>query len=382
MDLGEYLYFTRRLTVTEYVNLRIKQNPVAFTDYKQKAATLSSVQLSNIEDLADIRLLPFGHVLQNDSKLANAVAERSGKDLDALVKEWQEWHLKNLEPICTYSLASKVGSELYKRQVEKKLVGLCVAQDYVRDGDNTVIPEGSSALYVGLGIASARQRVRICTSNDPLIRECRDNPAVVRRFRQVDVVGGFIDDQKYSGHGGVFGTICEAQFHTAITEDPGATIVIIPVNGLLPKDGPFAEDGDAMKFKLSTIRDSLASNVRQLIFVADHSKHLDTHQSIYGLPIFRKDEWRRMLEKHLEIIAIVTSPPPDMRRLLAERKLGNPVERQLYTADQAQLSAPDKEYDQTAKEFGCLTRGNGFECKFREAFLSSTPALVPTATGS
>ena len=113
---------------------------------------------------------------------------------------------------------------MYTRQAEKKLVGRYAANKFIMDGDNVALFEGSSALYVGLGIASTRERVLICTSNDPLVREARDNPAVGKRFRQFVVIGGVIDAPTHGGHGGVFGSFFEEQFTKAVTSDPGATV--------------------------------------------------------------------------------------------------------------------------------------------------------------
>jgi hypothetical protein len=383
MDLGEFLYFKRWLTVREYVTLRVMQNPVAYGDYnnKQNTPTFSSVYLDDSEDLSNVRLVPFGELIQRNSELLRSVSDRSGMEMDALIQAWHAWHLKNLEPICTYSLLTKIGKELYRNQEEKKLVGRYVAQHFVRDGDNVALPEGSSSLYVGLGIACHRMRVRIITSNDPIIRETRDNPTVAAKFREVNAIGGQVDfvDDDGPGHGGVFGPTAQQQFQDAILSEPRATVVIMSVSGLLPKEGPYALDGDSVGAKHDIIHNSLSKdrNVRALVFVSDYTKHLPSKEADYGVPIFTPKAWLKMLDDHAQQIAIVTSPPPALRRLMREGGVGNPVERDVIESNLKLPDGIDQEYNQVAISFGRYMRvGDSFDCKFKEA-VSPTATLTP-----
>jgi hypothetical protein len=369
MDFGEYLLFTHRLKIEEYFELRLKQNSAALLEAGKDSAGFFSKHLDDVEDLAAIRLAPFGDVLQSDP-IALEVLQRAKMHLAGLIDEWQQWHLRCLEPICTYSLSSRIGQEIYKQQEEKKLVGRYVAEHLVRDGDNIAIPEGSSALYAGLGTASACKNVRVTTSNDPLIREYRDNPAVARRFRRLDAIGGEVDfagNGNQSRLGGVFGPTAEEQFHVAILSDPGATAVIMPVSGFLPENGPFAEDGDAVRMKRAIIEDSLKSQVRELIFVADYTKHLESMQRTYGVPVYSRERWHQLLGEHMERVSIVTAPPPALRKLLREHKLPDVVERHVYR-HRVEFSERDKEYDRAARQFALLTRAQDFASRFREAY--------------
>lgn len=164
MDFGAYLLHTKILTMGEYQLLLAWQNnlfelfrPVGDQD------EFVAKHLKDQTDLSAVRAKPLGPILAK-SKSGERVLQRSGKTVEKLVEEWQEWHCHNMEPIATYPLTSKFGPAIYERQLEKRLVATFVVSNpvdnggtLIRDGDNVAIPEGTSALYVGLAIAAKRK---------------------------------------------------------------------------------------------------------------------------------------------------------------------------------------------------------------------------------
>ena len=272
---------------------------------------------------------------------------------------------------------------MYNEQTEKRLVASFLTTAKVRDGmaiisDNDIvaIPEGSSGTYVGLGIAArATSEARIVTSNAGLIREYRDNPMLAPRFREFRVIGGLAD-----GEHGTVHERAEQQFIDAIGHDPGATIVIMTVSGLLPQSGPHVS-GPGLRVKQTMIRKSLECGVREIVFVADYSKHMATAaNSGCGAPVFGATEWRDTVDRHRSRICIVTAPPP---ALCGALKLGlghDVVNRNLdviasdpkFTAAGLAFEAKDRAYHQAAKELwkvaGVSTHGGQPQSMFHEAY--------------
>ncbi|MCA9015625.1 MAG: hypothetical protein KDA77_09875, partial [Planctomycetaceae bacterium] len=285
MQFGNFLLQRQKITWEEYQKLVARQHSRIARD--QKFNNFLEVSY----DLSDRRLHPFGEVLRHH-KIGQIAADRYGQTVDEFittsVEEWWKWHLDSLEPLGIYSTASRYGTQLYESQLEKKLVGRVIADakvrahgtaTIVRDGDNVVIPDGSSCTYAGLAIACFRENIRITTSNDVLIREMRDNPCVARAFhRGFSIIGGDADydaNKRCTQLGGTFKTDAEKQFERAISQDPQATVVIISVNGLLPEDGPFSKNGDTYAVKKQIIDSAIEANVREIVFIADYHKHLE-----------------------------------------------------------------------------------------------------------
>ena len=371
MNFSDYLLFTQRITCNEYADMVIKQNGIAWQECHDTPAQqdrYSPMNLGNIHNLEMVRRRPFGDVLREDwgvlerLRVALAMPDREST-VERLIREWEKWHADKLEPICTYALTTKIGRELYKRQEEKKLVAKFVAENLIRDGDFVAIAEGSSATYVGMAIGLLRKQVTIITSNDPLLREVRDNAELADRFANIHAIGGQVDD--LTVHGGVAGVEAEQQFDTAIRIDPGVTHVIMAVTGLLPNEGPYGMDAATIAVKAKMIRATLEANVRSLIFVTDYSKHLPSRRQVYGTPIFaRRQDWEDLLHENRERIWIVTAPPPNLRARIAAHELGQAVQRSGIQAPYILGQENDRidgggydvnEYDRVAMQFARIT---------------------------
>jgi len=340
------------------------QNPKAFEYYYKDPNLKCEFHLGQVKRLDDVYRTPFGDVLVNEQKIFERMrAAEPNVDVDSLLKEWRTWHVQNLEPICTYSLTTKIGKEMYHRRIEKKLVARHVASTFIGHGDTVCIPEGSSATYVGLAIGLLFQKVTIVTSNEPLLREYRENPQFAPSFREMHAIGGHVDD--VIAHGGVSGPKCQEQFETAIQKDPGTTVVIMPVSGLLPDSGPYGLDDATCRLKEKLIRAGLEANIRALIFVTDYTKHIPSRKSTYGRPLFnRPGEWAQLLRDHQNRIRIVTAPPPELRRQTTLQPLLRPV-----SSAQFVLPKEEREYDEIAQSFARSTRkGQTYECSFIEVF--------------
>jgi len=364
MKFSDYLFFTQRLTCEDYIMLLIMQNRKALEQYYKDPKQKSEIHVAKAKGLEDFYRTPFGDVLINEQKVFEKMRAADPKvDLDSLLNEWRRWHVENLEPFCTYSLSTKIGKEMYNRRIEKKMVARHVASTFVGNGDTVCIPEGSSGTYVGLAIGLLYEKVTIVTSNEPLLREYRENPQFAPSFHEMLAIGGHVDD--LIAHGGVSGPKCQEQFEKAIQKDPGATVVIMPVSGLLPDPGPHGLDDATCKLKEMLIRVSLGANVRALIFVTDYTKHLPSRMSSYGRPLFnRRGEWAQLLRDHRDRIRIVTAPPPELRRQTTLQPLVRQVSSPL------DLSREEREYEEIAQTFARSTRKHekSYECSFIEVF--------------
>lgn len=109
MQLELFLLRNEKITKDEYIAVVKKQ---------QSEALKSSGGLR-----------PFAHVLGDHE--FEAIRARLG-NMEALLNEWHEWHVNNLQPICEYPLASKFGGQMYVQQLEKQLVAIAAATSYRR----------------------------------------------------------------------------------------------------------------------------------------------------------------------------------------------------------------------------------------------------------
>jgi len=329
MELSRYLLFTGRLTRMEYQELTLDQHLWGVPTLDNfPPEDLCSRHVDQIADLATLRELPFIEVLRT-SAVGAEVCARSGKNLEALVDECNEWHRDSLEPICSYSTSSKFGRGIYEQQYEKKLVGQYLVAEKARDastlignGDTVVLFEGSSGLYVGLAIAAVQEGMAIITPNTALIREHRDNPAVAQGFK-LEIVGGTADVETPGGrceHGGVYGETCVQQLVHAVSKEPPATILVVTVSGLLANAGPF-DTGPIGSVKRDLIVRALKSKVKAVVFVTDYRKHIDTANKTFGASLFNNAEWKKYTSQYQEKMHIVTSPPPKIRAALVDGRL-------------------------------------------------------------
>lgn len=327
-----------------------------------------------------IRKHPIGDVIDH-SPLRDEIYHTAGvSNLPELVEKWQRWHLENIEPIANYSTSSRFGRNLFEQRAEKRQVARFVNLAQVRNGplirnsDTVVIPEGSSAFYVGLAIAAFKKSATIVTSNAALYREYSDNPAVAKSLNHFHLIGGRIDmshEVCRSDHGGAFGTEAERGYETAITDNPTATVVIMPVSGLLPEDGPYATDDFVRQLKYAIIRAGLYGprRVREFVFIADYSKHLDLRKSVesYGAPVMDRAEWQRLLRDNQERISLVTFPPPAIRAAHAgaERHV---VSRRIENLSGSQpFTEIDRSYVKVTAKLGELFYDGGTKVTLHEA---------------
>jgi hypothetical protein len=393
MDFGPYLVFAQYIRKEEYNWFYKMQHKAIYENWPEDrefyATHLKSIPL---ERLREIRANPFGEVLANDNdptsislrhgiggrhKVNSADKEKFQALVDKWIQDWHIWHLENLEPICNYSLKTKIGKQLYENQLEKKYVGDHVATHIVRDGDTVAVPEGSSACYVGMAIAKQREDVRIITSNDPLIRETRDNPMVASRYKELISLSGFVKfmDKQRWGHGGVFGEQVPEQYRAAM-EKPGATVVIVPVWKLRTWEGPIDTDHDAASCKREIVIASLEKNVRKIVFIADHTKHVsDTKDQ--GREQFGKKEWDEMLKEHQDRLVVVSCPPPRIRKAIQEGKLGPTRSRAL-----SELHQDDHPYHQVSAFYAAALGPNFVEAPLVSAMGIAAPHLKQHVTGT
>lgn len=395
MDFGRFLFLSGKISFEEYLELVDSQVRHGFADLSE--GFLSEADRPKMyDDWAPIGVVPAGEALLHMPEVAERLlgtgsVESKRARLMLLVRKWQEWCRNNIEPICFYSTSTRFGRKMYEARTEKKLVASFLTTAKVRDGmpivhtnDVLVIPEGSSGTYVGLAVAAHSDgNVRIVTSNAGLIREYQDNPALVRCFREFRTVGGVVDND----HGAVDGPLAEKQFVEAIANEPGATIVIMTVSRLTADNGPHVS-GPTVQLRHAILTASLNHRVREVVFVADHSKVANFGDRNDGAPVFGRDEWKAIVEKHRPRICIVTAPPPGLRSVLALGLGNDVVGRDLQVIEKERefvehglkLEEEDRTYDLAAKALrkiaGVPLLHGVAHSMFHEAYQFPTP--IPT----
>lgn len=389
MEFERFLLYTGRITAVELKEVLEEQFRRCFYGLKYNAERFFSGYMDENGDLASYRQIPFGDVLENMPLFEN-VKKRNGSDMKSLISEWKDWNRRLMEPVASYSTQSKYGKSLYERQVEKKLVAKYIVQSgmVAPCGEKIVLPEGSSAFYVGMALAAHSSGSQLVTSNGPFIREYRDNPSIAKSFNSVTTVGGEIDydhNKELSDHGGVYGMECQRIYGEAIKQDPGATIVVMPVTGILPGLGPYSADGASQGEKKSILEQSFAADVRLVIFVADFTKHREDAVRDYGVPIFRQRSWERLVQDNTDRIKLVTCPPPKLRLALANSKSYiEPRDRdykELPNISYDELTREDAVYLRVTKEFDEMLRRDRGEPMFHEVLsASSSPSNAVTTT--
>jgi hypothetical protein len=335
-------------------------------------------------EVSNARTHPVGDVLKHMSLAKQVYKRASVSSLEELIGKWEKWHVDYMEPIVNYSMSCRFGRNLYANQLEKKLVGWFITNARVRggnsivkNGDTVVIPEGSSAFYVGMAIAACEKRASIITSNGALYCEYLDNPALASSFRNFYVIGGLADldrDRHLPDSGGVFGMESHAAYTHAIKDNPMATVVIMPTSGILPEDGPFALVGESRALKLSIIRDALEAQVRELVLVADYTKHLEPRTHSYGAQIMPRTSWQALHHEYRGRISLVTAPPPNIRSALRQANLADSANR--HPAARKSLDAlgtqawgdVDREYNRNAVRFGATFHDDRTRLMFHEAY--------------
>lgn len=346
--------------------------------------------IQSCASLNDIKRLPFGDVLMQPgfSEICNAVYQRSGATcLDDLILMWRQFHVENFEAISEYSLTSTFGKNLHRNVSEKKLCAHYIAksEDFgrmplVHDGDHVIIPEGTSAFYVGLAIAGLRRDITFITSNGPFLRELSENPVLAANTRNVLVVGGELEaDTKGSvASRGFVGIHTEREFESAMSE-PGATVLVSSVNGLLPVYGPFAPTDPTPKTastRYAILKYAMQKNIRQVVFVSDYTKMLPSKRTAYGEPIFSdENEWYRFMNDHRHRISIVAAPPPSFGEV-PEYSHQAPRLRPIAGLNSKIDSAVAREYVRCAKELDEEIVGSGVDSRYFEPYLGMKSTLV------
>ncbi len=376
MDFATFLYRSKLITNGEYQRLipRHLRMPSVPRDHLNDFAQQS---LSNTS-LDQLRPIPVGDALREFRSLPDILGRACVASFDQLIQLWWDWHLENLEPISEYSLASRFGDRLYQNQHEKQLVarylaasGTALGVALVRDEDVVIIPEGSGGLYVGLALAAYKRGITIITSNGSLAREYYENVSFRKRLRAMRFVGGEIDADLR----GTIGPDAQEQLVKFVgTGEPTATVVVSTVNGFLPDEGPYAPNAQAATNRYNLLDAALHANAREIIFVADYTKHYENKRKEYGLPIFNEGKWRDMIEAHVANVTIVTAPPPAICRYIQKDPSSRTIlERDLRFADDIELSIPEcRDYEITIKKLAEIWHAKIGECCVHEAF--SNPA--------
>jgi hypothetical protein len=304
MTLEDYLWYNGFLDQREYLQLQQRQLELTYQMVRNQTPGLVNTTKP-----------VMGDILQSNEAVRKSAFEKAQvSSIDELIRLWMKWHCQNLEPMSDYPLSKAFGRSLYSQRMEKKRVALAVTGYAIRnhgtivtDGDSIVIPEGSSAAYLGIACCSYRKNTTIITTNPVVLREIQCNDVLSERCRYVHALGGIIDKGDV---GSPIGPEVDNAYVAAIESVPTAGVVIIPSKGLTPLEGPFASTADIGRLKRTIIDAATkSSKVREVVFVSDHTKHDDTKRMDYGQPVYGEHLWRRIREDFCGKISIVTGAP-------------------------------------------------------------------------
>jgi hypothetical protein len=385
MRFEDYLLRKQFLTKHEYLEL-IWHGAKGVNGTTNIDTDLLLPKLPDEGSIAEFMRIPFGDSLQRHFKntLDNVLGKSQCQTLDELVEKWQKFHSVGLEPISEYSLTTTFGKKLYENVAEKKACARFVAQSdafgvaqIVHDGDHVIVPEGSSAFYVGLAIAAIRRNITLITSNGPLIRELSENTFLTKRLKNVFVVGGEMDldsDGRVASRG-FLGINSQAEFARVSKDSPGATVLVCSVNGLLPHEGPFAPSiptPKSCKTRLSLLDECARNGIRQIAFVCDWTKMLFSKKSSYGEPIFAiRQTWERFLRDYVNNITFVIAPPAAISASAEFAKL-SPRNRPFQGLSDDMNSSSYREYLKCVKELDESVTELTFDKRIFEIFASES----------
>ncbi len=372
MDFGTFLVRQHWLKIPEFAALTSaslraaegRKSPDGYLEPSLREVLESS-------ERGRLRPYPLGDVLRNNAGILSEALNRSGaKDFEDLVAMWQQWHVDEVEPISDFCLSPRqrsFGERLYNCEAEKRSCAEYVARTFIHAADHVVIPEGTSTFWCGLGALRHWSNLCIITSNGALVRELHENPRLRRRVTSVNVVGGQMDldpDKGGAASRGFVGEAARQGFDQAIVEQPGATVVLSSVNGLLSDSGPYAPCPVSGFTRHSLLMKAFDSNVRKVVFVADYTKMRPKDEASYGDAIFSdKKQWRSIVDNYRGRLAIVVAPPPEVRSdpaLMATRPADRVIRGKGY-------SQPLVEYLTVAAELDRLCSGKSLERGFYEA---------------
>lgn len=368
MDLPSFLMRRHYLTKDEclsllWVAMKSKEGVKVNEGYLEP-----SLQELETDDFDRVRPYPFGDVLKNSKDILASVLKRSGaEEFEHLIDRWHQWHVEFMQPISDFCLSPReprpFGKRLYDNASEKRICGAWVADHLVKDSDHVIIPEGTSAFWVGLAVLARRRNLRIITSNGALVRELHENPRLRNAAKSVNVIGGEMDVSVGGTGRGFVGEAAEKAFERAIHHDPGATVVLSSVNGLLPEIGPLAPC-PATGFTRRKLLLEALPNVSSVVFVADYTKIRPQNMSHYGTPIFPdRRQWQTILSEHHDRLAFVVAPPIVIREdeeIMSIR----PRDRVIHGKN---FPHPVVDYLNVAARFDTICSKDGEDSRFHEA---------------
>ncbi len=372
MDFASYLVRQHWLVQREFLKLAWYALSADGRDTTHDGYLEPSLREIDSNEIDRVRPYPFGDVLKNHNEFLANVLKRSGlSSFDAIVDSWHAWHVENIQPISDFCLSPEdprpFGKRLFDNATEKRLCGEVVADLLVQDADHVIIPEGTSAYWVGLAVLARRSNLQIITSNGALVRELHENPQLRSRAAAVHVIGGNMDVDVGGTGRGFVGGATEAAFQHVISNTPGATVVISSVNGLTPEKGPFAPCPITGFTRRELLMHALGSKrVRTVVLVADHSKVRPVVPNVraYGNPIFADaGQWRDILHEYHDRLAVVVAPPSEVRRdatLMAVRPSTRNALGNAY-------SPPVVDYLSAAARFDEQCSTGGLDSRFYEA---------------
>jgi len=311
MDFGHWLVHMGWMTREEYRSILKEQLNRIFSPHKGNNS-LQNPPLPLLSDYSKLRAAPFGKLLEEMQDILNEVLQRSQKtEIPELIDEWYAWHRDHLEPICDYCLSNHLGAELYVREEDKKRVArflvdakLPAKGKIIQENDTVVLFEGTSALYVGLAIASSYRNITVTTSNTGMVGEYRNNPAVQKRLKELNIIGGKADEFYCE----VDGNPAKTQYIEAVSGNR-ETILVVPFTRFTAEYGPTAR-GPAAAMRGDIVETSFQqSQLREVVFVGDYTKLVE---STLGRTIFKNGDWPKIVEKHKDRMSIVVSPPPNI----------------------------------------------------------------------
>jgi hypothetical protein len=312
VDFAAFLYLSGRISGKQYTSLRADQ--FHLHSAQSRGDSLFTTNEFELMESAVSRQQPLGEIIRRKPWFAESCSRPPARDFDGLLTDWWTWHLDRLEPISDYSLTGSFGRRLFENQLEKQLVAkflvsepVCQGRCPILDDDVVVLPEGTSAFYIGLAVAAHRSRATIVTSNGGLVREYHENPVLRTKLKGLEVIRGHAESETR----GIAANAKDWRSIVGDDHDPTATVVISTVEGLLPEEGPFAPSPTAANARAKLVEAALSENVRHVIFVADYSKQLNSKRPKYGHLLFQnRARWKQILNSEPGRVLIVTSPPP------------------------------------------------------------------------
>lgn len=342
---------------------------------KPRLNTQFDPKTSLLSDLEGMRPRPFGEVLEKQHPdIHREILNRSKlESLKDVLDAYYRWHAYEIQPISSYRQCPGFGGRLYRQEYEKRLVARWLADgetfgshQIVRNGDYVFIPEGSSGLFAGIAIVAYRKNIHLLTSNGALIREVHENAFLQSRLKGLTVLGGDTEIDSNNLSTGSRGFLSGLESFERAVEDPGATVIVSPVSGLLPAVGPFAPTAESERARFELLDYVLddRSNLREIAFIADWTKHSNTKRDDYGFPIMNPESrWRNAIERNRSRLSFITCPPAELRRSL-EQSYVPVADRALFGVESTLAT---REYSQAARDFDALSRGGRFESRFVEA---------------